>query len=423
MNFTELGVPSQYVKALEKQDITEATLCQEKGIPILREGKDLVMRSKTGSGKTMAFLLPILERMDHTNRALQAVIIAPTRELAEQTFTEVKKLDPHTKAVTIYGGVGIEPQIEALRKWAQICVCTPGRLLDHMERRTIVLDHVRFCVLDEADRMFDMGFIDDMRAILKKLPTERQTMLFSATMPDSVARIAEEFMRSPEKLILEQDEVAVDKIRQHILGLGQRDKLPMLIDILRDKEVKRCMIFCNTKSWASKLGEILERRRIPLMVIHSGLSQNKRNSVLQEFKSGKVRVLIATDVAARGLHIDDVTHVINYDLPRNPKDYVHRIGRTGRAGAEGDAISFLTTPDEPLLRNIEREIQRYLPIQLPGGTTHQREAHDLKAQMEDTGIGGPYTKEIKARMKSADVSEEVKNVVEAVGGTGWDKWD
>ncbi len=422
-DFKSLGISPEYVKTLERMEITVPSVVQEEGVPLLLAGKDLVVRSKTGSGKTLAFLLPILERMDHTNKALQCIIMAPTRELADQILKETNKVAPHTKAVAIYGGVGIEPQTAALRKWAQIAICTPGRLLDHMERRTIVLDNVRFAVLDEADRMLDMGFIDDIRDILAKLPVERQTMLFSATMPEAVVRISQEFMRSPESLILEQDEVTVEKIRQRVLGLGQRDKLPTLMKILREREVTRVMIFCNTKSWASRLGEILERKRIPLMVIHSGLTQNKRNSVMEDFKRGRVRVLICTDVAARGLHIDDVSHVINYDLPKNPKDYIHRIGRTGRAGAEGDAISFMTTADEPLLRNIEREIHQYLAVEMPGQGQVQREKYDLASSMEDTGMGGPYTKEIKQRMKDNSLPAEVQVAAESVGNSEWDKWD
>ncbi|MEK6823133.1 MAG: DEAD/DEAH box helicase, partial [Nanoarchaeota archaeon] len=417
--FKELGVALQYCKNLESQGITEPTLVQEKALPLLRQGKDLVVRSKTGSGKTIAFLLPILERMDHTNRALQAIVLVPTRELAEQIYGEVHKLDPHAKALTIYGGVGIEPQVEALRKWAQIAICTPGRLLDHMERRTIVLDSVHFSVLDEADRMLDMGFIDDMRAIMAKLPKQRQTMLFSATMPEQVANLAQEYMSEPERLILEQDEVTVDKIRQRVLGLGQRDKLPTLIEMLKSRDLKRVMVFCNTKSWAEKLGEILERRRFQCTTIHSGLSQNKRQKVIDDFKAGRCRILIATDVAARGLHIDDVTHVFNYDLPKNPKDYVHRIGRTGRAGEEGDAISFLTTADEPLLRNIEREIKRYLPIELPGGKTQERTQYDLTSALEDTGIGGPYTKQIKQGFVAKRAAEVQQVNAQGVATSDW----
>ncbi len=419
-SFKEIGISPQYIKNLEAMEITTPSLVQEQGVPLQIAGKDLIVRSKTGSGKTLAFLLPILERMDHTNKALQAVILVPTRELVVQIHEEVRKVDPHTKAVEIYGGVGIEPQVEALRKWAQIAICTPGRLMDHMERRTIVLDHVHFVVLDEADRMFDMGFIDDIRAILDKMPKDRQTTLFSATMPEQIAKLATDYMVNPERLILEQDEITVANIRQHVLGLGQRDKLPTLLNMLKDRSFKRVMVFVNTKSWASKLGEIVEKRRLPALTLHSDLSQKKRNEVMDAFKAGRVNILIATDVAARGLHIDDVSHVINYDLPKNPKDYIHRIGRTARAGAEGDAISFMTTEDEPLLRNIEREIQQYLTIELPGGGKQNRGGYDLTSAPEDTGIGGPYTKQIKAGQRAKEVGAQL---AEASGPSGWDKWD
>jgi superfamily II DNA/RNA helicase len=239
-------------------------------------------------------------------------------------------------------------------------------------------------------------------------------------MPEQVAKLATDYMISPERLILEADEITVANVRQRVLGLGQRDKLPTLLNFLKDRNLKRVMIFVNTKSWASKLGEIVMKRRFPALCIHSDLSQKKRNEVMEQFKAGRVRILIATDVAARGLHIDDVTHVINYDLPKNPKDYIHRIGRTARAGAEGDAISFMTTADEPLLRNIEREIQQYLTIELPGGGKQDRGGYDLTSAPEDTGIGGPYTKQIKAGIRA---KENANVLAEATGPSGWDKWD
>jgi ATP-dependent RNA helicase DeaD len=367
MKFTEMNLKPQFLEALKKQDITEPTKVQSEAIPVMLEGKDLIVRSKTGSGKTIAFLLPILQNLKP--EGLQAMIIAPTRELAEQIEKEIRKLDKTARSLTIYGGVGINPQIEKLAHGIQIAVGTPGRILDHMERGTIDFSELRFVILDEADRMLDMGFIDDVIRILSGMPKERQTALFSATMPAEIVQLSQDYMRPDvRRIILEQDEITVKAIRQVCYGMDQRDKLNTLLKVLRKDEVHKVMIFCNTKTWAESLGTILRRKGLPASSIHSGLSQQRRNAVIQEFKTGRVGILVATDVAARGLHIDDVTHVINYDLPKNPKDYVHRIGRTGRAGEEGDAISFCTQKDEPQLKNIEREIQMTLELQtLTGG--------------------------------------------------------
>jgi len=362
MKFSELKLNPELLTALQKLKLDTPTEVQEKSIPILLSGKDLAVRSKTGSGKTFAFLLPILQNLS-PERKLQAVILAPTRELAQQTDKEARKLAPNVKTVLLYGGVSITPQIDELDRGAQIAVATPGRILDHIARRTIDLSNVRFVVLDEADRMLDMGFIDDVEKILRGTPKNRQTMLFSATMPDQIVRILDRYMRNPETLMLQQDEICVKKIRQRVYGVDRKLKLDLLTKILRDKEVKKAMIFCNTKDWAERLGDILWKKRFNATSIHSGLSQNKRNRVIQDFNAGKYNILVATDVASRGLHIEGVTHIINYDIPRNPKDYIHRIGRTGRAGKEGDAITLLTQLDEHLLRAVEAEIKMFLEVQ------------------------------------------------------------
>jgi ATP-dependent RNA helicase DeaD len=364
--FEEIGTHPELVAALNRMGITSPTLVQETSVPIAVTGKDLVVRSKTGSGKTVAFLIPILQQLD-PRAGLQALILTPTRELAEQIFVEVRKMTRAFHATTIYGGVSMNPQIDAIRKGAQIVVATPGRLLDHMRQGTIDLSRIRFAVLDEADRMLDMGFIDDVRAILSQTPGERQTLLFSATMPPEVESIARTFMRQPERLMLEQDEITVSAIRQKCYGIPKRQKFDTLVKVLREEGIKRGIIFCNTKRWAETMGTMLQRRGFRIETIHSDLSQAKRNHVIEQFKAGRFNLLLATDLAARGLHIDDVTHVINYDVPRNPKDYVHRIGRTGRAGAEGDAITFATQEDVDLLRAVEREIQMQLPLASPDG--------------------------------------------------------
>ncbi len=366
MKFTEMNLKPEYIKALEKQKITVPTKVQVETVPVMMQGKDIIVRSKTGSGKTIAFLLPILQNLNKTG--LQALILTPTRELAWQIDKEIRKLDKKVRSLTVYGGIGINPQIDRLHKGVDIVVGTPGRILDHLERGTIDFSALRFAVLDEADRMLDMGFIDDMQRILSALPKERQTTLFSATMPSEIISLSKKYMK-PEisRIILEQDEITVNKIKQICYGMDQREKMDTLVKILRKPGINKVMIFCNTKSWAENLGNILRRKGFRVASIHSGLSQSRRNRVIQDFKARIFNVLVCTDVAARGLHIDGVSHVINYDLPRNPKDYIHRIGRTGRAGEEGDAISFCTQKDEPMLKNIEREIQMTLELKTISG--------------------------------------------------------
>ncbi len=362
MKFSELNLKPELLSALQKLKYENPTEVQEKAIPLLLKGKDLVVRSKTGSGKTFAFLLPILQNLSPENK-LQALILSPTRELAQQTDKEAHKLELNVKTVLLYGGISITPQMDKLDRGAQIAVATPGRILDHMARGTIDLSNIRFVVLDEADRMLDMGFIDDVEKILRATPRQRQTMLFSATMPEQVIRISQRYMIEPETLMLQEDEITVKKIRQRVLGIDRKLKLDLLMKILKDPATKKVMIFCNTKDWAERMGDILWKKRFQATSIHSGLSQNKRDKVIYDFNSGRYNILVATDVAARGLHIEGVTHVINYDIPRNPKDYVHRIGRTGRAGKEGDAITFVTQIDEHLLRGVETEIKMFLEVQ------------------------------------------------------------
>jgi ATP-dependent RNA helicase DeaD len=388
MKFEEMNLKPEFVAALQKEGITEPTKVQSASIPSLLAGKDLIVRSKTGSGKTLAFLLPIMQQLQP--EGLQALILAPTRELAVQIEKEIRKFGKSIKSVTIYGGVSIIPQIDALASGAQIAVGTPGRILDHMERGTMFLDGINFVVLDEADRMLDMGFIEDVQRILSGMPKNRQTALFSATMPAEVVQISQDYMKpDAERIILEQDEITVKAIRQLCYGLDQREKLDTLVMLLRKPEVRKVMIFCNTKSWADSLGRILRNKGFRVGSLHSALSQQRRNVVIQDFKANRFNIMVCTDVAARGLHIDDVTHVFNYDLPKNPKDYVHRIGRTGRAGAEGDAISFCTQKDEPLLKNIEREIQMTLDLQtISGGKVTRVERPQITATA--TVAGGDW---------------------------------
>lgn len=362
MKFIEMNIKESLKTSLQKQGFTSPTEVQEKAVPVALTGKDAIVRSKTGSGKTIAFLLPILCRITNEKRP-QALVLTPTRELAQQIFKDMRKLDSVTNSTLLYGGVSLQPQTESLQQGTQVIIGTPGRILDHLARGSLNLSTIRFLVLDEADRMLDMGFIDDVNKIITQMPKERQTMLFSATMPDEIVKLSNKYMNSPEKIMLSEDEIVVNKINQKCYGVSREEKLSTLVKILKDQTVTKTIIFCNTKRWAESLGRILWRKGIKTLVIHSGLSQNQRTRTIDSFKQGVSRILIATDVVSRGLHIEQISHVINYDLPRNPKDYIHRIGRTGRAGKNGEAISLITQLDEPLLRNIEREIQQYLTIQ------------------------------------------------------------
>ncbi len=420
MSFETLGLQSSTVHSLKNRGIIEPTPVQTGTIPLLLQGKDVIARAKTGSGKTFAFALPMMERIQPRNE-VQALILAPTRELAVQIAKEMHSLNNAVNIVTVYGGVGIQPQIDKLNHWAQIVVATPGRILDHLQRRTFNPTQVSMVVLDEADRMFDMGFIEDIRTILRQMPRQRQTALFSATMPDDVVRLSKEHMHTPEHVILDQDEITVKNIQQVCYGMDRTQKIDALLSILEQKEVEKVIVFCNTKRWADSLGKILHRKRFKVGTLHADISQNQRTRVVEEFKSGHYDVLVATDVAARGLHIDNVSHVINYDLPKNPKDYIHRIGRTGRIGNNGVAISFMTQLDQQFLRGIEQEIQQYLTVQsfkgLPAPqTTYQNQSR-------------PVERFTPRRAQRYEHRETVRQPVIAdqpvpqESSNDWDRWD
>lgn len=363
MNFEEMGILHHIIENMLKHEISVPMLVQEKAIPILMKGKDLVVRSKTGSGKTIAFLIPILQRIEQSKQ-VQALILEPTRELAVQVGRDLNILDRGVRSIVIYGGVSIDQQVRYLREGCPIVIGTPGRILDHLRRGTIDLSHVRFLILDEGDRMLDMGFIDDVRDILKHTPTSRQTALFSATMPEEILSISRHYMKTPERLILEKDEPVVKLIKQEFYGCAPKQKLDAFITYLKlhGTSVTKALIFCNTKRWADHLSRILYAKGISSRAIHSDLSQAQRERVMDEFKAGRYKMLVATDVAARGLHIPEVSHVFNYDLPKTGKDYIHRVGRTGRAGAGGHAVSFLVTEDTAFLRDIERETGQYIEV-------------------------------------------------------------
>ncbi|MDE1797783.1 MAG: DEAD/DEAH box helicase [Candidatus Micrarchaeota archaeon] len=358
MKFEEMGLSAPVMKALQGMGFETATPIQEQAVPLLMQGEDLIGQAKTGTGKTAAFGLPIFERYlhekatDHRHfqpgRAMpMALILCPTRELAIQVSTELGKMGQFTGAhiVALYGGQDIERQIRSFGRPVDIIVGTPGRVLDHLDRNTLELAGVHVAVLDEADRMLDMGFIDDIVAILGQTPRSRQTLLFSATMPREIMNVAAEYMKSPQTIKVSEDTLTVDKIKQSYLMVDAPSRLGFLLGLLKVKQPKLAMIFVRTKHGADKLMYILRDRGYAAAALHGNLTQGQRDRAMRDFREGKLHVMVATDLASRGLDVIDVSHVINYDLPEEPMTYVHRIGRTGRMGAEGEAIS-LVFPDQ-----------------------------------------------------------------------------
>ena len=356
-------------KALKSEGYTKLTPIQEKAIPHLLEGHDLLGCAQTGTGKTAAFAIPILQGLSYEKRAAQekrqikALIVAPTRELAIQIGENFKAYGANLslKTLVIFGGVSQHPQTKDLVRGIDILVATPGRLLDLIKQKFINLKQVEYFVLDEADMMLDMGMIKDVRKIITYLPKKRQTMCFSATMPDEIAKLTNVILKNPVKIEITPVASTVDTIKQEVYFVDKVNKVKMLISILKDKTVESALVFSRTKHGANKIVQSLEKEGFSAQAIHGNKSQNARQLALSNFKKRKTRILVATDIAARGLDIDELSHVINFDLPEVPETYVHRIGRTGRAGLGGIAISFCDYEEKPLLRDIQKLIGKTIP--------------------------------------------------------------
>ncbi len=372
--FIDLGLSQRTLDALKVKGYEHPTPIQEQAIPLGLEGIDFIGQSQTGTGKTMAFTVPIVERIDTHNKKIQALILCPTRELAVQVSNEINLLckTMGIKSLPVYGGESIERQIKDLRKDVQIVVGTPGRILDHIRRKTIKLDDVRFAVLDEADEMLDMGFIEDIESILSMTREDRQTMLFSATMPQEIRELSEKYLSEPQFVKIQSKQVTVDKIKQYYIKVRNIDKPEVLSRIIKLENARKSMVFCNTKKMVDELTFEMQNRGYAVEGLHGDLKQQKRDMVMAQFKKGHIDILIATDVAARGLDIDDVDVVFNYDLPLDEEQYVHRIGRTGRAGRSGTSYSFVFGREMNRLKDIERyaktsveekKIPRYKDIQ------------------------------------------------------------
>ncbi|GAA0610644.1 DEAD/DEAH box helicase [Virgibacillus siamensis] len=365
--FKELNISEPIMKALEKMGFEEATPIQAETIPLAQQGNDVIGQAQTGTGKTAAFGIPMIDKIDKNQKKIQGLVVAPTRELAIQVAEELNRLARFRgiRAMPVYGGQHMERQIRALKDGPQIVVATPGRLLDHMRRKTIRTAGIQTAVLDEADEMLNMGFIDDIKEILKNIPEQRQTLLFSATMPKEIRDIATNLMDSPKEVKVKAKEMTVENIDQYFIEVPEKYKFDTLTNHLDINAPALAIVFSRTKKRVDEIAEGLQIRGFRAEGIHGDLTQGKRMSVLNKFKNGRVEVLVATDVAARGLDISGVTHVYNFDIPQDPESYVHRIGRTGRAGKAGEAISFITPREMGHLKIIEQvtksKMKRIMP--------------------------------------------------------------
>jgi ATP-dependent RNA helicase RhlE len=367
--FAELTLTPPLMQAVQEAGYETPTPIQAQAIPYLLQGRDLLGLAQTGTGKTAAFVLPILQRLMESKKrpapkSMRVLILTPTRELAVQIRDSLKTYGKHLpiRSTQIFGGVGQNPQVDALRKGIDVVVATPGRLLDLIQQGHVRLESVETFVLDEADRMLDMGFIRDIRRITPLLPKQRQTLLFSATMPNDVATLAKGLLHDPIRVEVVPQSTTAERIDQRLFHVARGHKRALLAKLLADPEMRRAIVFTRTKHGANRLAEQLEKDGFVTAAIHGNKSQGARQQALNSFKTGKVKVLVATDIAARGIDVDDISHIVNYELPMEPEAYVHRIGRTARAGASGTAFSFCDGEERGLLRDIERVIRAKLPV-------------------------------------------------------------
>ena len=387
MAFTGFGLDATLLRAIRELGFTRPTPIQSQAIPPAMEGKDVLACAMTGSGKTAAFLLPILQQLRLKPRgATRALVLAPTRELAAQIHEHLEELAVHTPVTgaAVFGGVGMEPQEHAFRSGVDVIIATPGRLLDHFSRPYAKLERLEYLVIDEADRMLDMGFLPDIRRVLRHIPTRRQTLFFSATLPPEIVRLAGELLRRPVTLNLERKAAPAVGITQAVYPVARELKSALIVELVKQGVVHDAIVFTRTKHRANRLSEYLTKQGLTNAKIHGNRSQNQRTEALAGFKSGKVKLLVATDIVARGIDVEALGHVVNFDVPNSPDDYIHRVGRTARAESTGDAFTFVAPDEEAELAAIERAVGRRLPrVTLPGFDYARRPTERLEVPLAE----------------------------------------
>jgi ATP-dependent RNA helicase RhlE len=404
LSFNNLQLIEPLLKALSTEGYSTPTPVQQKAIPVILEQSDVLACAQTGTGKTAAFAIPLLQLLHQQSsgqpRNIRALILVPTRELAIQVSESFHAYGRHLplKQLAIFGGVSQVAQVGALRRGIDILIATPGRLLDLINQRHISLQHLKFLVLDEADRMLDMGFIHDVKRIVSRLPVQRQTIFFSATMPPEIQQLSQTLLKKPVKIEVTPVSTTVERIEQSIYFVDKQNKRSLLLHLLKDEMIRTALVFARTKHGADKIARDLTKAGITAEAIHGNKSQNARQSALQNFKSGRIRILVATDIAARGIDIDDMSHVFNYELPEVPETYVHRIGRTGRAGAGGVAISFCDRDERTYLAAIQKLIRKTIPVVAAHGFETITAAVNSRPALQ--GIPGPANRKKHFRGKS-----------------------
>jgi ATP-dependent RNA helicase RhlE len=405
-SFNDLALDAALKRAVADMQFSKPTPVQSAAIPPALEGRDVLACAMTGSGKTAAFLLPIIQRLQQGPRSrTRALILSPTRELAAQIHEQLVALSRHTKVrgVAVFGGVGMKPQEDAFRRGVEIVVATPGRLLDHLQHDYASLQNVEVLVLDEADRMLDMGFLPDIRRILRQLPAgPRQTLLFSATMPPPIAELARELMREPVRIDVERKQAPATGITQALYPVPPHLKVQLLAELLRRDEIGNAIVFCRTKHRANRLADRLEKQGFNTARMHGNRSQTQRTQALAGFKDGTYRVLVATDIVARGIDVEALEHVVNFDVPAAPEDYIHRVGRTARAEATGDAYTFVAPEDESMIRAIERAVGRRIERRTISG-------FDYSARPQEEALEVPIGERIaQIRARKAEERQRAK---------------
>jgi ATP-dependent RNA helicase RhlE len=403
--FSQLGLNSALLQSLKAEGYTTPTPIQTQAIPSVVAGKDLLGIAQTGTGKTAAFALPILHRLAANRRAAprrgaRVLVLSPTRELATQIAQSFKTYGRHTSLTiaAVFGGVPFRAQLNAVNRGVDILVATPGRLIDHLERRSIELSGTEILVLDEADQMLDMGFIRPIRHIVSKLSAKRQSLFFSATMPREIGVLAAEMLRDPARVSVTPAAKTVDSVRQSVIHVEAQKKRSLLLELFADSSIRRALVFTRTKRGADKVARHLEAAGIKVAAIHGNKSQGQRTAALGAFRGGRIRGLVATDIAARGIDIDQVTHVVNYELPNIPESYVHRVGRTARAGAEGVAISFCGSEERAFLRDIERLTRQTIPsVDRRGDGELVADHRDRPTRVENSNGKSPHNKHARPK--------------------------